>query len=85
MVVAEAATVAHLSLPLLYNPLVNGLEEARELEVSVGMTIIGRYKVVASSTCDVSNCPHGSWRTYACGDGYARPPSEPLLTSCSFA
>lgn len=44
---AEAATLAHIALPVLYNPLVNGLEDANELAVSVGTILIGRYKVVA--------------------------------------
>jgi len=38
---------AHLALPILYNPNVNGLEDARELPVGVGTLLIGRYRVVA--------------------------------------
>ena len=44
---AEAANLAHVSLPILYNPHVNGLEDARELPVAVGTLLIGRYRVVA--------------------------------------
>ena len=44
----EKDSLAHLSLPLLYNPQVNGLEEARDLDVGVGTVFIGRYRVVAA-------------------------------------
>ena len=42
----EASNLAHISLPLLYNPLVNGLEDAHELAVNVGTILVGRYRVV---------------------------------------
>jgi len=44
---SEAFKVAHVSLPVLYNPNVNGLEDARELLVAVGTILVGRYRVVA--------------------------------------
>ena len=32
---------------MLYNPHINGLEDARELPVSIGTILVGRYRVVA--------------------------------------
>lgn len=43
----EANDLAHVSLPLLYNPSVNGLEDSSELPLAVGVVIAQRYRVVA--------------------------------------
>jgi len=43
----QANDLAHVSLPLLYNPSVNGLEDSSELPLSVGTVIAQRYRVVA--------------------------------------
>jgi hypothetical protein len=47
MSTSDQSSLAHLALPILYNPSVNGLEDARELPVEVGTLLIGRYRVVA--------------------------------------
>lgn len=44
---AQEAELAHVSLPMLYNPHVNGLEDNPELPISVGVVIAQRYRVVA--------------------------------------
>ena len=43
----QANDLAHVSLPLLYNPSVNGLEDSSELPLVVGNVIAQRYRVVA--------------------------------------
>ena len=43
-----AEALAHISLPLLYNPHVNGLEDQAELTLPVGAVIAGRYRVAAN-------------------------------------
>ena len=43
----QANDLAHVSLPLLYNPSVNGLEDSSELPLVVGTVIAQRYRVVA--------------------------------------
>lgn len=43
----ESNDLAHVSLPLLYNPSVNGLEDSSELPLAVGVVIAQRYRVVA--------------------------------------
>lgn len=47
MTVEQEHDLAHVSLPLLYNPNVNGLEDSSELPLSVGIIIAQRYRVVA--------------------------------------
>jgi serine/threonine protein kinase len=42
-------SLAHISLPLLYNPLLNGLEDSSELSLATGTVIAQRYRVVAQS------------------------------------
>ena len=42
----DAACLANLSLSVVYNPNVNGLEDASELTLDVGTVVIDRYKVV---------------------------------------
>jgi len=44
---AHKADLAFLSLPIVYNPHVNGLEDDAELQIDVNTVIIGRYRVVA--------------------------------------
>ena len=44
---AQGAELAHVSLLMLYNPHVNGLEDNPELPISVGVVIAQRYRVVA--------------------------------------
>ena len=44
----QAETLAHISLPLLFNPHVNGLEDQAELTLPVGAVIAGRYRVAAN-------------------------------------
>ena len=39
---AETRSLAHISLPLLYNPHVNGLEEYPELKLTVGTMVAQR-------------------------------------------
>ena len=45
-----ARSLAHISLPLLYNPHLNALEEHPELKLTVGTLIAQRYRVVAQVT-----------------------------------
>ena len=45
---SEPPFLEHLSLPMVYNPRRNALEDTRELKVEVGTVIVGRYRVVAS-------------------------------------
>ena len=59
---AAVNTLAHVSLPLLYNPLVNGLEVSCEVALPVGSDIAGRYRVTA-------NIGRGSFsKVYQCHD-----------------
>jgi len=61
-----AETLAHISLPLLYNPHVNGLEDQPELSLPVGALIAGRYRVAA-------NIGKGSFsKVYQCHDLHCR-------------
>jgi len=43
----KAQDLAHISLPLIYNPHLNGLEDSSELPLKLGMVIAQRYRVVA--------------------------------------
>ena len=43
----DAASLAHLSLPVVYNPNVSSREDDSELTLEVGSVVIGRYKIVA--------------------------------------
>ena len=45
---AVETSLAHISLPLLYNPHVNGLEDESDLVLQVGGTLAGRYRVAAN-------------------------------------
>ena len=40
--------IAHISLPILFNPNMNGLEDARELPLPIGATLVDRYRIVAA-------------------------------------
>ena len=60
--VAESARLARLSLPVVYNPAVNGPEDMVNLTLEIGSILIGRYKVMAA-------LPDGqSSRIYRCLD-----------------
>ena len=66
MPTTTAETLAHISLPLLYNPHVNGLEDQPELSLPVGGIIAGRYRVSAS-------IGKGSFsKVYQCHDQHCR-------------
>ena len=66
MPAAIAETLAHISLPLLYNPHVNGLEDQPELLLPVGGLIAGRYRVTA-------NIGKGSFsKVYQCHDQHCK-------------
>ena len=44
---AAAKQLGMISLPLVYNPLRNALEEVSELSIEIDAIIVGRYKVMA--------------------------------------
>lgn len=44
---AQQESIAYIAVPMLYNPNVNGLEDARDISVQDGTVIIGRYRIVA--------------------------------------
>jgi hypothetical protein len=48
MPASVAETLAHIALPLLYNPHINGLEDQPELSLPVGGVIASRYRVAAN-------------------------------------
>jgi len=57
-----ASSLAFISLPLLYNPNVNGLEDQSELHLPVGALVAGRYRIAA-------NIGKGSFsNVYQCND-----------------
>jgi len=43
----KSRKLAHISLPVLYNPYVNGLEDNADLPLDVGSVLVERYRVVA--------------------------------------
>ena len=43
----KARKLAHIALPVLYNPHINGLEDNAELPLEVGQVIVERYRIVA--------------------------------------
>lgn len=46
-VVDSASLLARISLPLVYDPNVNGPEDVANLTLDIGSTLIGRYEIVA--------------------------------------
>jgi hypothetical protein len=62
----EPDALAHLSLAMIYNPNLNGLEDQPDLSLRVGSLIAGRYRVAAS-------IGRGSFsKVYLCHDGHCR-------------
>eukprot|EP00966_Prymnesium_polylepis_P140390 3242938-Prymnesium_polylepis.1 len=43
----KARKLAHIALPVLYNPHINGLEDNADLPLEVGSIIVERYRIVA--------------------------------------
>ena len=43
----KARKLAHISLPVLYNPHINGLEDNADLPLEVGQVLVERYRIVA--------------------------------------
>jgi len=43
----EMSKLAHISLPVLYNPLINALEDSRDLPIEEGTVLVGQYRVIA--------------------------------------